>query len=55
MQAHFGYTHQRLSQLTDRFWQKVYATTRPVDAIEMSERCDRIPFDAAQKLSLIHI
>src|SRR5206468_10896106 len=48
--AHFSYTHQRLTQLADRFWGKVYTATRPVDAIEMSERCDRIPYAAAQKL-----
>jgi alpha-mannosidase len=51
MLAHFGYTHQRLTQLAERFWQKVYPESRKVDAIELSERCERIPFAEAQKLA----
>lgn len=50
MLAHPSYTRTRLHQLRDRFWQQVYAQRQPVDAIEASPRCDRIPFADAQKL-----
>lgn len=50
MLAHHGYTRTRLHQLTERFWAKVYRATVPVERIEVSERCDRIPYAAAQGL-----
>ena len=50
MQRYPDYTQQRLRQLGERMKQRIYSAAKPVDRILVSERTDRIPFDAAQLL-----
>ena len=51
MQRHPEYTQQRLAHLADRLKQRIYSEIRPVEKLLISDRCDRIPYSAAQSLS----
>lgn len=50
MQRYPDYTQQRLKQLGDRMKQRIYSAAKPVDRVLVSERTDRIAYDAAQAL-----
>ncbi len=51
MLAHHGYTRNRIQQFADRLWAQVYAHTRPVTGIQVSEAVARITVAEAQKLA----
>ena len=51
MQRYPDYTQQRLRQLAERMKQRIYAETKPVDRILVSDQTDRIPYAAAQSLA----
>ncbi len=51
MQQHHSYTRTRIQQLAERLWQQVYTHRHAVDRIEVSERCGRIPYAEAQRLT----
>lgn len=50
MQRHPDYTRTRIRQLADRMFKLVYAQSRPVDQLLVSDRVDRITFAEAQQL-----
>jgi alpha-mannosidase len=50
MQRHVDYTRDRLRQLADRLWEKVYPNIRPLDSILVSNQVDRITYDQAQQI-----
>ncbi len=51
MQRHPEYTQQRLKLLAERMRMLIYAEMRPVQKLLVSERCERISYADAQKLS----
>jgi alpha-mannosidase len=48
--SHLDYARQRLAQTSERLRARVYADTRPVDELLVSQQTDRISWDEAQQL-----
>jgi alpha-mannosidase len=50
MQRHVEYTRDRLKQLVDRLWERVYPEIRPLDSLLVSNQVDRITYEQAQQI-----
>ena len=50
MQRHPDYTRQRIAQLAQRIYDRIWATAKPVDELVVAGPVDRISYQDAQKL-----
>ena len=50
MQRHVDYTRERIKQLGDRLWEKVYSEFKPLDSLLVSDAVDRISYEEAQRI-----